>query len=188
MKSDRRALYTKMILKQSFLEIMRDKPINKITVKEVCVKADINRATFYAHFTDVYDMLNTIENELYDVIQNSFERGWETKSLEELLTEVCTDIKKNGEVYNVILSENGDKSFLNRVLNIAYERCMFAWSAKTQSEDITKLEKIYHFFSHGSAAVILSWVQNGMRESPKAIAGFIKEITEKGLGFLERSK
>ena len=188
MKSDRRAQYTKMILKQSFLEIMRDKPINKITVKEVCEKAEINRATFYAHYTDVYDMLNTIENELYDVIYNSFERGWETKSLEELLTEVCTDIKKNGEVYNIVLSENGDKSFLNRILNIAYERCIMSWTSKTYSADISELEKIYHFFSHGSAAVILSWVQKGMPEPPEKIAKFINEITEKGLTFLESNK
>ena len=48
-RMDARKRYTQMILKKSLLTLLQGKPINKITVKEVCDLAELNRATFYAH-------------------------------------------------------------------------------------------------------------------------------------------
>ena len=43
-KEDRRILYTRMVIKESFLSLIQEKPLDKITIKEICEKADINRA------------------------------------------------------------------------------------------------------------------------------------------------
>ena len=51
-KLDARKRYTQMVLKQSFLELLKEKPVSRITVKEVCALAQLNRATFYAHYSD----------------------------------------------------------------------------------------------------------------------------------------
>ena len=50
-KTDARIRYTQRILKESLLALLKQKPINKITVKEVCELAELNRATFYAHYS-----------------------------------------------------------------------------------------------------------------------------------------
>ena len=50
-KKDARKRYTQMVLKQSLLKLLKEKPVNKITVKEVCELAQLNRATFYAHYS-----------------------------------------------------------------------------------------------------------------------------------------
>ena len=188
MKTDRRVAYTKRVLKESLFELLREKPAARISVKELCEKADINRATFYAHFSDVYDMLSGIENELYEAIRSSLEKGWKSNSITELLTGICTDIKQNGAVFQALLSENGDKDFLNRVLYVAQDKCVSDWKTLAPTADLSELDKIYSFFSHGSAAVILSWVQTGMEESPAEIASFIDKITNKGLGLLQKGK
>ena len=52
---DRRIKYTKKIIKDCFFELLSEKDINKITVSELCNKADINRATFYRYYIDIYD-------------------------------------------------------------------------------------------------------------------------------------
>ena len=185
MKNDRRVTYTKKVLKESLLQLIREKPIAKISVKEICARAEINRATFYAHFNDVFDMLAQIENELYETIRGSLDKGWRSGRLSDLLTGVCADIQRNGEVCKAILSENGDKDFLNRILYVARDKCVSDWGAAAPEADTAQLERIYSFFSHGSAAVILSWVQSGMEESPAEIATFIEQITERGLGLLQ---
>lgn len=185
MKSDRRVTYTKMVLKRSLLETIHEKPVSKITVKEICEKADINRATFYSHFNDVYDMLDQIENELYETIKRTLDKGWRANSLAELLTGVCTDIKLNEDICKAILSDNGDKDFLNRALFVAQDKCVSDWKTAAPEADTETLEKTYTFFSHGSAAIILSWVRGGMKESPAEIASFIEQITNKGLGLLQ---
>src|SRR5699024_705524 len=65
-KIDRRKKYTRMVLKESLLEILQKKQLTLVTVKEICERADINRSTFYAHFNDQFDILFQIEEELID--------------------------------------------------------------------------------------------------------------------------
>ena len=52
-RTDARIRYTQGVLKQALLSFLQEKPINKITVKEVCERAELNRATFYAHYSDL---------------------------------------------------------------------------------------------------------------------------------------
>ena len=53
-RSDARVRYTRKVLKESLLSLLKEKPINKITVKEVCELAELNRATFYSHYSDCF--------------------------------------------------------------------------------------------------------------------------------------
>ena len=68
-KLDRRVRYTKMVIRESFIALLKEKPIAKITVKEICTGADINRATFYAHYADPYALLHEIEESLIHDVQ-----------------------------------------------------------------------------------------------------------------------
>ena len=68
---DARKRYTQMVLKQSFLKLLKEKPVNRITVKEVCALAQLNRATFYAHYSDCFALMESIENELIDAFEES---------------------------------------------------------------------------------------------------------------------
>ena len=63
MKTDARVRYTRKVIQDAFLDVLKEKPISRITVKEVCDKAEINRGTFYKHYQDCYDLLDKIEEE-----------------------------------------------------------------------------------------------------------------------------
>lgn len=71
---DARVRYTRMIIEQSFLELLREKPVNKITVTELCEKAQLNRATFYKHYLDIPDLMEKIEEDLFAKIRASFDK------------------------------------------------------------------------------------------------------------------
>ena len=57
-KVDPRILRTKKLLVESFQQVSREKKMSQITVKDITERATVNRATFYAHFTDKYDILD----------------------------------------------------------------------------------------------------------------------------------
>lgn len=59
-KMDRRTRYTRQTIKDIFLEELKAKPYSKITVTEICKKAEMNRGTFYLHYYDMDDVLNDI--------------------------------------------------------------------------------------------------------------------------------
>ena len=71
---DRRVKYTKKIIKECFFDLLNEKEINKITVSELCTKADINRATFYRYYIDIYDLLEKIQEEFIEEYENFDEK------------------------------------------------------------------------------------------------------------------
>ena len=73
-KIDRRVRRTKKLLRQGLTKLMSEKKINKITVKELTDLVDVNRATFYLYYKDIFDMVESIENELFDDFKRAFEK------------------------------------------------------------------------------------------------------------------
>ena len=65
---DRRIRYTKKIIKETFLNLLEEKELNKITVSEICRISDINRATFYRYYLDVFDLFDKIQDEFVEVV------------------------------------------------------------------------------------------------------------------------
>ena len=56
-RSDQRTRLTRMLIRQAFTSLLKEKPVQSISVKELCERAGINRGTFYAHYTDIYDLM-----------------------------------------------------------------------------------------------------------------------------------
>lgn len=54
---DYRTRVTKMLIRKAFTDMLKEKPIQSITIKELCETAGINRGTFYSHYSDIYDLL-----------------------------------------------------------------------------------------------------------------------------------
>ena len=65
-KQDRRTRYTRQTIKDTFLELLKQKSFTKITVTEICKNAEINRGTFYLHYYDIHDVLSDIFNMIYN--------------------------------------------------------------------------------------------------------------------------
>ena len=65
-KNNRRVRFTRSALREALIDLILEKPLVSITVKDICARADINRSTFYLHFKDVTDILRTTEDEIIE--------------------------------------------------------------------------------------------------------------------------
>jgi AcrR family transcriptional regulator len=180
-KTDRRITYTKMVLKQSLLELLRERPIEKITVKDICERADINRGTFYTHFSDPYDLLQQIENELFSEILEYIESSLKAEAISALLGMIFESILKNSDLCKVLFSDYGDKEFLRRVITIAREVSMREWQKMIPSVTDEEMEILYLFYANGCIAIIQHWVTSGMKESPEELSTMIEKLSLNGL-------
>ncbi len=179
-KADRRVKYTKMVLRQSLLELLQEQPITKLTVTDLCARADVNRNTFYSHYESPFDLLMQIEDELYEEIMRSVERSLSTRTVSTFLLEVCQSIQANGDLCRILMSEHGDKEFLRRIMHVAHEWSMTQWSAQPSDLDREGMELLYAFAANGSIAVIEGWIKTGMQKSPQEIATLIEKMTHSG--------
>lgn len=98
-KDNRRVVMTKRIIKDVFIEMLEKKSIQKIYVRELCVKADINRSTFYKYYESQYDLLAEIENDLLIEIEEKCKDTDNIKGLNNILQY----ISRNKKTYKVIL-------------------------------------------------------------------------------------
>jgi AcrR family transcriptional regulator len=176
--NDRRVKYTKMVLKESFIKLLKEKDISKITIKEICDDADINRATFYAHYSDQYDLMRKIENELFDNIDESLS-GYMSDhtdfNLIEALIQIFDYIKENAELCKLLLCERGDINFQKRVMTLVYDRYI---NDLTKSGDITKEDAEYfHAYTvTGCIGVIQKWLNDDMKKSTKYMAELVVKL------------
>ncbi|MBT2679701.1 TetR/AcrR family transcriptional regulator [Bacillus sp. ISL-35] len=179
---DRRKKYTRMVLKESLMALLKEKPISSLTIKEICELADLNRSTFYAHFSSQYDLLNSIEEEfIEDMVstlnQYNFSKEEEALKMTEKILEY---IARNSDVCQMLLSENSDIHFQKKGMKITQEFIFKNWITDRQFDRET-FEYINIFVVSGSIYVIKNWVENGMDKTPGEMAEIINNFINHGL-------
>lgn len=177
MKTDARVRYTRMIIRQTFLELLKQKPLTKITVKEICETAEINRTTFYKHYRDPYDLLEQLELEaihsLLSIIEDTAD-----KDLAQILLPILYTIQKNRDLFYSLTSAGDDKSFLYR-LSICCFRKICELSSKAPADGNPSGISVLHFsyIEGGIGGIIEYWLRSGMEESPEVIAEHLQRFT-----------
>ncbi|MEN6595268.1 MAG: TetR/AcrR family transcriptional regulator [Clostridiaceae bacterium] len=180
-KIDRRVLYTRMFLRESLLALMKEKPVARITPTELCRHAGINRNTFYSHFSSTEELLASVEDEFYETVKRSIEQLSGSGNIAALITEICQSIADNYDLCKVILSANGDKRFLEKLIHLAHDATLAGWKAARVQGDEATLESLYTFSVSGSVAIIERWVADGMPKKPAELARFLETVTFSGL-------
>jgi len=180
-KTDGRVRYTKMIIRDSLIALMHDKPLAKITVTEICKTAGINRATFYAHYSDPFDLLRSIEDDMMADIGAGLESAFypEVTNIQIMLRWVFEYVRKNADVCNILLSDTSDTGFHMQVVSMLQERFVESWaSARAVTEE--DAEYLFTFAAIGSVGLIRKWLQEGMKKSPDEMAELVLKLSQQG--------
>lgn len=180
-KDNRRVKYTKSAIRRCLLSLLREKPIEKITVKEICELADINRGTFYTYYQNPAQLLTQIENEFYVDVLSSVVSFQHPDDVTNIFTRGLTVLKEHGELSSVLFGEHCDTEFLAKMVDVAKEICIHTWAKQSPETSHTELEHMYDFVSYGSMRVIQQWLLSGMREEPCEIAKFLNTICNNGV-------
>lgn len=161
MKENRRVKYTKMFLNESLLKFLAQKPITKITVREICEDADVNRSTYYAHFTDIYDQLKQLEAELLngmianvdDIVK---EGVYDTKNKHTIIKNILEYFYKNRETFKVLLQNNATLDLQKDILSFFGERI---FDKETQMSRLNQeMYYAYIYASRGFFGVVSDWI------------------------------
>ncbi len=178
-KENRRVKVTKLLLKRSFIILLEHKDISRITIKEICEEADINRSTFYAHYTDQYDLMKKIQDELVENVEvylAPYIYDETPKVSTEMLERIFEYIKENGEICKLLLSERGDIHFQKRMLNLVYGKYMddLTTNLGLDKEDANY---VYAYSITGSIGVIQKWLNDDMKKSPEYMEKILLNMT-----------
>ncbi len=159
---------TKKNIKDSFWDIYCVKRIDKITVKEIMDKAGYNRSTFYEYYTDVYDVLEQLEDGLLPNIDNMFlPIPTASINLDNFgFDSLFRFYEENNEYFTVLLGEHGDPSFLNKMKKSVGQLIKQELIAKGKKDDF-ELDVMIEYNLSAMLGVFNLWFTSKDRPSMK---------------------
>lgn len=178
MRQDRKTRYTRMVLQDSLIELMKQKPVSKISIKEICENADINRTTFYAHFSNQYDLLRSIEDQTLLYAKERLQSLLKTDKSEaiKIIESIFEYFAENSDHIQLLMSEQGDIDFQKKLLRLIYEFCgTIPKDAKLV--DVLSNEYYFVFAVNGSIGIIQHWLKTGLQKSAKEMAEILYSMT-----------
>lgn len=153
-KTDRRTLYTKGVIKQAVLELMESKPFEKITITDICKKAEINRGTYYLHYYEPGEVLDELLDEaltdaggLLGQLQIS-----DTCSTNECYNSLCRMVRHSQKYKAVFLDETLTDRIIEKIADLHKEE--FVNEIMTRCNISAKqAEAIFYFQINGCFAI-----------------------------------
>lgn len=188
---DRRVRKTKRQLRLALMQLMSEKNVKDISVRELAAIADINRGTFYIHYKDVYDLLSQLEEEmaqgLIKVCQahNAEEYNGSTFPY---LSDLYQFIAENADMCRVLLGANGDKAYTDRICQILRDEHLYDFVCYFYPGEEDLMNYFCSFIIAGNLSLALRWINTGMRETPEEMAVLAGEIIMHGVKVLETKK
>ena len=162
---DRRVRKTKRALREGLAELMMNKDLRSITVRELTDRVDIHRATFYAHYKDIYDLYNQMEDMIVDELAAIV--GDLSLSDEKFFEALIGYVYDNAKICRMFLDRNGNRSFLDRVSDFLEDKYIEIWKMELDKQDLPEewyFKASYHV--KGCLALIGRWAERDF-EYPK---------------------
>lgn len=152
---------TKLLLKSSLMELLTEKPLSKITVKELCEKADINRTTYYKYYLDIYDQIAQIENGIIsDMLKEldaiTTEHGNDRENRLLVITKSLEYIEHHKDEFKILL-ERSEFHFQHKLLSVIGEKMFEKLNAPNRTAAIH-----YIYIVNGSYGVIREWLKGNL--------------------------
>lgn len=156
---------TKKLLKDNLIDLLEKKNLEKITIKELCEKADINRTTYYKYYLDQYDQLEKIEDEIFVDMGNYIENNsiHNSKENEIIIENILEYIENNQRTFKILL-EKADINFQNKMLSFIGKKIFDKEEYSTMNEEI-----VYIYTAVGSFGVVSEWIKGNLKISKEKL-------------------
>lgn len=180
--------YTKKLIRSVFIELLNERPLNKITVKEIAKACGINRNTFYYYYSDIYALLSELfQTELKSIIDEYNDTmSWEESFV--LATRFALGNKK--VIYHVYNSMQREE-LVNYIYNV---------SGNIMDRYVKKIGKgieastydmklISTFYQCALTEMVIQWISKDMKEDPDLIIRRIGKLFDGNIKLsLQRSE
>ena len=176
-KVDVRIVKSKESLMSALIVLMGKKKLEELTISEICQEADVNRNTFYSHYSSVRELFEEMNGKYMEALFASAKVFDEPNdSTIKNLVNVLDKMKEKGNLTKIIFSESNSIKHLNTLLQILFPTSIIN---NLKIENLS-LEECHAFLIGGITSLILRWIENDFQESPKnfgrKIFNFIEEI------------
>lgn len=145
---------------RAYVELMQKKGRSRITVTDIVNTADLNRSTFYAHFKSADDVREKIQSDIINELTSSLNKRDFRNALSDpypAMMHVIAFIRKDAEMYKMLLNTEGANKFLKKLRDIVIEKCLSDEVILPHIKDRDEFEMNLRMFIGGYVSVIEDW-------------------------------
>ncbi|MED3324513.1 TetR/AcrR family transcriptional regulator [Bacillus thuringiensis] len=183
-KIDLRVIKTQRAIKNTFIQLIEEVGFEKVNVRKLIERAEVNRSTFYLHYQDKYDLLNKIEDELLEGLKQIIMDTTLIKTVEpnstsdsrlEKMNKVAYYLFDNKKIIRLLTSGKGDSIFLSKIGGI-FESI---WIDK-KVVIIPNIPKRYAFavLAGMLTNLIGEWIRSDFEETPEQFSQIVVYMTK----------
>jgi AcrR family transcriptional regulator len=189
---------TRKLLQRALLEAASEKGFPHVTVSDIAERAMVNRATFYRHYEDKYDLLAHYIRELSELIESDKKETSSDNSLAQSpdmpppgLVHLLRHMQANADFYRVMLGKQGDPAFcaqtFREYIEQGYRRMLTSQASESDSSrppiDLT----VSYILGAGVSAIVW-WLENDRPCPPEQMAVWLYQLSMASIGVSLGSK
>lgn len=179
---DPRIKRSKAALRAALIELMEERGFDSLTVNDICVKAGLNRGTFYNHYRDKEALLSSFEDEIFEELELFQERMKSirvkdimrhriSKKPFPFLVDMFAYLREHGDFLHAVIGPGGDVRFSPRLRQAVCDDLIMSVLHERYRENPTPFVDYYvAYFASAYLGVIGRWIETGMKESPEEMA------------------
>lgn len=179
-KEDRRIIKTKKLLKQSLLKLMDEKPLDHITISNLCEYAEINRNTFYYHYAHIGELLDEIINDNIESLKE-LSTGITDFCKSQSVCELYDFIFKHKTVYITLLIKNTNTRFLSALNEQTKSSLLPALLSFNPDASKEQVDIISSFIADAFLSASLRWLCHGYDKAPEKEVQLLILLLEQGI-------
>ena len=179
---DRRITRSKRALRDALIKLMEERGFEGFSVNDLCARADLNRGTFYNHFSDKESLLAALEDEIMADLER-FQGQMAELTVHSLMTyrarkkplpflvELFEYLREQGDFLHAVLGPGGDVRFGPRLRDSICTNLVQSILHERYRNDPSPFVGYYvAFFASAYLGVIERWIETGMQESSEEMA------------------
>ena len=175
---NQRVRLTKRLLRESLLTCLQEKPLERISVKELCARAGVNRSTFYLHYDTQNSLMREMEDDAILQTQRHLENVSPDIGTTRYITAFLQYVRENGALFRTLLNAPGQDSFRSRFIA---ESLSHVKSGIRLDPGEPLSDYIYAYLLNGSLAIIQCWAASDFRLPAEQIAILIFRLSDRSL-------
>lgn len=180
-KNNQRTRLSKMLFKNALMDLLKEKgSINKVSVRELCDRAELNRSTFYAHYNEPNDLLIEIETELLDATEEHLKKiGAENEiGAHKYILSFLQYIRQNDKPFRALLIDSTDPEFRSRFM----QQSIIQFVENLRIVLPKELEQyIFSYILNGSTGIIIQWIRSDYAADENEIVNLLFSINNSAL-------
>ena len=175
----RSAVRSRENIRKAYTELIHERGTTEISVTELVERADVNRSTFYAHYRDVYAVLEEIENEVIQKMYAFLDASEHTELLYNplpFLMRIGSELEQNKDFYRVLIETKGSMPFTQKLKEAFLKRMPTDKKAFNAIRQQREFLVCMNLLAGGGVGVCCDWLTGKIDMPMEELANIINEI------------